>query len=121
MRSVLIVDDDPAIIIILKIILEGNDFEVIGTALNGKEAINMFKSYSIKPDFIIMDYRMPIKNGIDATKEILKVDKTARIIFISGDIGVKQRAFRAGAKGFLEKPFTIENVIKKIEKFDIII
>ena len=64
---------------------------------------------------------MPLMHGIDATKEILKIDKTARIILISGDIGDKERAFRSGAKGFLKKPFTIEKVIKKIEKLDIII
>jgi len=120
MRSVLIVDDDPAMIVILKVILEENEFEVIGTASNGQEAINIFKSYSSKPDFIFMDYRMPIKHGIDATVEILKVDKTARIIIISGDIEVRERAFRSGAQGFIKKPFTIENILNKIEKLDII-
>ena len=69
MRSILIVDDDPAMLVILKIILEGNDFEVIGTASNGQEAISMFKSYSRKPDFIIMDYRMPVKHWIETTEE----------------------------------------------------
>jgi len=115
MRRVLIVDDNPAILVILKIILEENDFKVIGMALNGEEAISMFKSFSNKPDLIIMDYRMPIKHGIDATKEILKVDKAARIIIISGDLGVREQAFKSGAQGFLKKPFSIENVIEKIE------
>ena len=114
-QKALVVDNDFFFVEFITELLEQRDYEVT-KASDGKEAISKFKSFSTKPDFIIMDYRMPIKHGIDTAKEILKINKTVQIILISGDIGVKERAFRSGAKGFIKKPITIENVIKKIEK-----
>jgi len=55
----------------------------LGIANNGEEAIKMFRSFNEKPDIIILDYRMPIKNGLDTLKEILQIDHSSRIIFAS--------------------------------------
>ena len=86
-------------------------FQVIGIANNGDEAIEMFKNFEVKPDIIILDYRMPIKNGIDALIAILEIDKNSRIIFASADRTIKERAYLHGAIGFLDKPFTHKKLI----------
>jgi len=87
---------------------------VAGIAENGDEAINMFKSFSDKPKVILMDHRMPEKTGIEATKEILQIDKRVKIIFLSADSSIKEEAYSIGAFSFKVKPFTLENLINKI-------
>jgi len=94
-----------------------NRFKVLGQANNGEEAVSLFKSLSEKPDIILMDHRMPIKNGIDATKEILSLDSNAKILFASADDSVKGEALSIGAIGFTTKPFSIPELIEDMEKF----
>ena len=85
-------------------------------AKNGKEAVEMYKSFNDKPDVIIMDHRMPIMNGIDASKEILRFDKDAKIIFASADMTVQKEAASIGVISFKEKPFDIERLINNVKK-----
>ncbi len=91
-------------------------FHIIGIAKNGQEAIDKFKSFSEKPDIILMDHRMPIKSGIDATKEIISLGKKPKIIFASADKTVKEEALSIGAVGFIEKPFDFEELVEKIKE-----
>lgn len=91
-------------------------YTVIGKAKNGKEAIEIYVSSSLKPDVILMDHRMPIKNGIETASEILKLNSQAKIIFTSADNSVKKQALSIGAISFLEKPFSIEQLNNEIEK-----
>ena len=91
-------------------------FQVLGIANNGAEAIKMFSSFSEKPDIIILDYRMPIKNGMDALKEILEIDHNSKVIFASADRTIKEEVYANGAKGFLDKPFTHQKLINTILK-----
>ena len=116
--KVFIVDDDISVIAIYTGILNSNGFKVINSAKNGKEAVNkfktFFKNYDEIPDVILMDHRMPIKNGLDATKEIIQIEAGAKIIFVSADSQIREEAFMAGAVGFLEKPFKIKDIITTI-------
>ncbi len=91
-------------------------FQLIGIANNGNEAIDMFKSFSEKPDIIILDYRMPIKNGIDALKEILELDSNSKIIFASADRTVKEKVYLYGAIEFLDKPFTHNKLVTTLNE-----
>lgn len=91
-------------------------FQVLGIANNGEEAIKMFNSFSEKPDIIILDYRMPIKNGLDTLKEILQIDHNSKVIFASADKTIKEEVYAYGAKGFLDKPFTHKKLITILNK-----
>ena len=91
-------------------------FQVLGIANNGEEAITMFRSFTKKPDIIILDYRMPIKNGLDALKEILQIDHNSRVIFASADKTIKDEVYSNGAMGFLDKPFTHQKLITTLNK-----
>jgi two-component system chemotaxis response regulator CheY len=86
-------------------------FQVLGIANNGDEAIKLFQSFEKRPDIIILDYRMPIKNGIDALHEILEIDSNSKIIFASADKTIKAEVYQQGAMGFLDKPFTHKKLI----------
>jgi len=96
--------------------LDTQGFNVVAKARNGNEAIEIFKSLTIKPDIILMDHRMPIKNGIDTTIEITNLSSNSKIIFISADNSVKKQALSIGAKSFIEKPFSINQLHQEIKR-----
>ncbi|GAH73370.1 unnamed protein product [marine sediment metagenome] len=58
---------------------------------------------------------MPVKDGIEATKEIFDIDQKVKVIFASADMSVKEKALSMGIVGFLSKPFSLEKLVKKIE------
>ncbi len=88
--TILIVEDDHLLIESYKLLLEGYGFEIVGVASSGQMAIDKFKSFLRKPDLILMDYRMPVKNGIETTEEILNINHNTKVIFITSDEEVKE-------------------------------
>jgi len=96
--------------------LDGPEFKIVGIASDGEEAIEMFKRFNEKPQIIIMDQRMPKKNGLDATREILASSKTPKIIIASADTSIEDAAYSSGAVDFLKKPFTREILFNSIKK-----
>ncbi len=96
--------------------LKSAGFEVVAKASNGEEAVKIFNQLDEKPDIILMDHRMPIKSGVEATKEILQTSHNTKIIFASADSSVKSLAISTGATSFLEKPFGCESLINEIKK-----
>lgn len=113
---VLICDDAEFMRTLLKDTLENSDFEVVGEAANGNEAVEKYKE--LKPDIVTMDIVMPIKSGIDATKEIVAYDSKAKIVMCSalGQEILVMDAIEAGAKDFIVKPFSDETVLSVLRK-----
>jgi two-component system chemotaxis response regulator CheY len=116
MTSVLIVDDELFIVELYRDILQLRGYRVVGTAFDGEEALRKYNASPEKPDVIIMDHRMPIMNGVEATKEIIKVNPRQKVIFVSADVLVEKEAKEAGAIEFLPKPFRMDDLIEKMEK-----
>jgi len=112
---ILVVDDEVYIQDLYQAMLSVAGHEVVDTAYNGEEAVQKFESLSPRPDLVIMDHRMPIKNGLQATKEIMAKDPKAKVLVISADATVQPRCKDAGAVGFLEKPFTMDVLFRAIE------
>ncbi|MFX1234869.1 MAG: response regulator [Promethearchaeota archaeon] len=108
-------EDDVYLQKLYELMLDMQGYEVIAKARNGNEAIEIFKSLKTKPDIILMDHRMPIKNGIETTIELTKINSNSNIIFISADNSVKNQALSIGAKVFIEKPFSIEQLHQEIK------
>lgn len=111
MKTIFIAEDDRDLQRLYELLLKMSGFQVLGIANNGDEAIKMFKSFQRRPDIIILDYRMPIKNGIDALNAILEIDESSKIIFASADRTIKEKVCLQGAIGFLNKPFTHKKLI----------
>ena len=114
--TILIVDDDTDILFLYQKMIERIGFKVIGTANNGEKAVQLYKSFQIKPDVILMDHRMPKKNGLEATKEILSISNRSKIIFASADKSIEKQALSIGAVSFKKKPFSIERLKNNILK-----
>jgi two-component system chemotaxis response regulator CheY len=115
-KKVLIVDDAAFMRMLLKDIVTKAGFEVVGEASNGKEAVEKYKE--LKPDVVTMDITMPEMNGIEAVKEIKKMDPNANIIMVSamGQQAMVIEAIQAGAKDFIVKPFQPARVIEALKK-----
>ena len=116
MTSVLIVDDELFIVELYRDILQLRGYRAVGTAFDGAEALRKYGNSVDKPDVIIMDHRMPVMNGVDATKEILKMNPHQKVIFVSADVLVEKEARDAGAIEFLPKPFRMDDLIEKMER-----
>ncbi|MFV0395278.1 MAG: response regulator [Coprobacillaceae bacterium] len=115
--KVIIVDDSDFIREGMHIILNvDEEFEVIGTASNGKEALDILQQQSV--DVVVMDIQMPIMDGIEATKEIVERDLGKVLILTTFDENdLVEKAIQNGAKGYLIKnhtPDKLKQMIKAI-------
>jgi two-component system chemotaxis response regulator CheY len=112
--TILVVDDDPVLIELYVHMSRFYGHEIVGVARNGGNAIKLFKSLPVKPDVIILDYKMPVKNGLQAMIELRAMGCESSIIFTTADRDIKERAISSGANGFIEKPFELEKLNEKI-------
>jgi CheY-like chemotaxis protein/tetratricopeptide (TPR) repeat protein len=118
-KKVLIVDDDSSIVSILTYALDDKGFETL-PACTGEDARQL--AFSEKPDAIVMDVLLPKLDGFTLLKEFRTSDelKETPIIIISGvykTYSVIQKTLNDGANEYFEKPFSVEEIVKKILEF----
>jgi len=114
---VFVVDDEDFIRELYKDVFESQGITVF-SAESGDEAIDIFRTMKYKPDLVIMDYRMPGKDGIQTTRELLEMDPSVPVVFSSADKSVRERALEAGAVSFWSKPFPVGLLVNAM--FDIL-
>jgi CheY-like chemotaxis protein/CheY-specific phosphatase CheX len=115
-RKILLVDDSSLTISLLKSVLEKNGYEICGIASDGKEAVEKYLEFL--PDVVVMDYIMPVMNGIDASNEIKKRSPMAKILMftVMNDRDIRTNAERIGIDGFLKKPFDAQKVLNLLDE-----
>ena len=116
-HKILVVDDAMFMRTMIKNLLKSNaEFEVIGEAENGVEAIQKYKE--LQPDIVTLDITMPEMDGLEALKEIIKIDSSAKVVICSamGQKGMVLDAIKGGAKDFIVKPFQADRVIEALTK-----
>ena len=115
-KNILICDDAAFMRMMIKDILTKNGYNVAGEAENGLKAVEKFKE--VNPDLVLMDITMPEMDGIQALKEIKKIDGGAKVIRCSamGQQAMVIESIQAGAKDFIVKPFQAERVIEAVKK-----
>jgi two-component system, response regulator PdtaR len=113
-RRVLVAEDEALIRLDLAEMLMEEGYEVIGQAADGQEAVEMAEE--LKPDLVIMDVKMPRRDGIDAASEIAG-KRIAPIVVLTAfsQRDLVERARDAGAMAYLVKPFSINDLIPAIE------
>lgn len=117
MAKILIVDDAMFMRAAVKKTVEEVGHTVVGEAGNGLEAIEIYKAVS--PDLVLMDITMPDMDGIEATKRIMEVDGSAKIVMVSamGQMEMVVRAINAGAKDFVVKPVDADKLKGCLKKY----
>ncbi|NLJ91079.1 MAG: response regulator [Clostridiales bacterium] len=115
-KRILVCDDAAFMRMMIKDILTKNGYEVVGEAENGNVAVERYNE--LKPDLVLMDITMPEMDGIEALKQIMANDPSAKVIMCSamGQQAMVIESIKAGAKDFIVKPFQAERVLEAIEK-----
>ncbi len=115
-KRIMVVDDSRLVRVQLEDVLEGTDYEIAAYCRSGEDAISQYDE--VKPDLVTMDIIMQGMDGLDATELILKEHPDARIVMISSlaydDTYEKAKAI--GARGFVDKPFHQEQLLKVFEQ-----
>ncbi|MEW6263168.1 MAG: response regulator [Thermodesulfobacteriota bacterium] len=112
-ETVLVVDDDPAVLEITRVLLEQAGYDIL-EADGGDKALALYRDRGDRIDFIILDLGMPELGGYRCLKEILKMNPRAKVLVASGYATQEKEALTAGASGFIAKPFRVTDLHRKI-------
>ena len=114
--TVLLCDDALFMRAMLRGIVSSAGYEVIGEAGDGRAAVDLYTK--LRPDVVVMDMVMPEMSGVDAVREIRKLNPMARIVMCSamGQQQLVAEAENAGASGFITKPFTASRVLEALNE-----
>ncbi len=112
----LIVDDSIFVRKQLSQILSSEEYEVVGMAGDGEEAIEKYKEFFPNIDIVTMDITMPKMDGITALEKIIEFDKNAKIIMVSalGKQELVKKSLLLGAKNYIVKPLDRKKVLERI-------
>ena len=117
MKKILIVDDEPNIVMSLEYTFKKNNFEVF-IARDGLEALDILKTNC--PDVIILDVMMPMVDGYATLEQIRKDDNLqhTKVMFLSAKNkeGDFEKGLALGADAYMTKPFSIKKVVEKVEE-----
>lgn len=113
-KKVLVADDDPAILDVMRMMLEFEGYEV-ATTLNGATILQMETEM---PDLLLLDIWMSGTDGRDICRKLKQSEKTYKIpiVLVSASKDIERSAFEAGANDFIAKPFEMNELLQKIEK-----
>jgi two-component system chemotaxis response regulator CheY len=111
--KIMVVDDSTVIVKMIQGFLKTFDIEVVGTAGDGKTAIEVFKKTS--PDIVTLDITMPEMDGLTVLEKILEIKPTTKVIIITAlsDNATALKSLRIGAKDYMPKPIT-EKYFKEV-------
>lgn len=114
--TIMIVDDNDMMRTLLRSILRGHEYDVIGEARNGNAAVELAER--LKPDIVCLDVVMPEKDGLEALIEIKAARSATEIVMISGnsDPDTVQESIMNGAGGFIIKPFNAARILDTLDK-----
>ena len=115
--AVLLVDDHTVVRQGLRALLSSEeDIEVIGEAENGRQAV--MAARKTPPDVVVMDVAMPLLNGLEATRQILRLVPTAKVLVLTsyGDDDCVEQLMQAGAAGYLIKQTAANDLLKAIRE-----
>jgi len=113
---VLVVDDSLFVTKQISQILTSEGFEVVATAADGEEAINVYKERFPNIDLVTMDITMPKMDGVTSLEKIMEFDKNAKVVMISalGKQELVKKSLLLGAKNYIVKPLDRKKVLERV-------
>ena len=117
-KNILVVDDDPGILDVVKIILEENGPYDVTAMEDGNDAQNL-ETHKALPDLIILDVWLSGMNGADICRHLKSHKKTQDIpvILFSANRDIQTIAKKAGADDYIAKPFGMKDLLKKVREW----
>lgn len=114
--KILIVDNNEMTRTLLKVILRGDRFSIVGEASDGQSALS--KAKILQPDLILLDVNMPNGSGLEILKPIKTLLPETIVLMVTGndDPDMVATAMQDGASGFIVKPFNTQSLLGTLEK-----
>lgn len=115
MKRILIAEDTDSNYLLLSIILR-KEYEII-RAMNGKEAVDICRND--RPDLVLMDFKMPVMDGLEATRQIRSFDKDLPVIALTANAydSDREHAFEAGCNDYMSKPVSAVALRELLTRF----
>lgn len=117
-KTILVIDDSPFVFHQVRDMIDGSEYEVIGSAKSGEEGIAMYKE--LKPDVVILDIIMPGIDGLETAEILLKDNAGAKIIMLSSlfDANLLNEVKKLGLKFLLPKPLEEDVLFATLEMLE---
>lgn len=112
-ETVLVVDDEQAILLLVKGILESQGYSVL-TATNGAEALHRFGEHHERIAAIVLDFVMPVLDGPETVRALRRISPGVPVVYISGSDPEQVEMHREGVQGVLAKPFSVETLLSLV-------
>jgi len=116
-ETILVVEDEEALIEMVLLLLESKGYHVF-TARDGKEAVEIFRQHKQEIDIVLTDMGLPGMTGVDEFKMLKEIAPDVKVVFASGffDPVIKSDLYIGGAKGFIQKPYSPDEILRKIRE-----
>jgi two-component system, cell cycle sensor histidine kinase and response regulator CckA len=116
-KVILVVDDEASIRAVTQATLETHHYTVL-VANDGREAIDHYAQHNDTINLVLLDMMMPSMDGQTTIRSLKRIDPEVKVIAVSGLSSNKDLALKAGAKGFLQKPYSSQELMDLIEELD---
>jgi PAS domain S-box-containing protein len=116
-KLILVVDDESSICTVTQATLEAHHYQVL-VANDGQEAIDQYAQHHDTIHLVLLDMMMPLMDGQTTIRALKRIAPQVKIIAVSGLSSNKDLALKAGAKGFLQKPYTSQDLIDLIDQLE---
>lgn len=111
--NAIVIDDEEDVRDLFVELLKMNSIDIVGIGSNGKDALELYKIH--RPNFVFIDYLMPVYDGLYGAEKIKEIDPHAKIILVSGSDFEKGRLDNL-VSAILKKPIEISEVVKTVNK-----
>jgi two-component system cell cycle sensor histidine kinase/response regulator CckA len=115
-KLILAIDDEPEILNIIKECLEMEGFQVL-TALGAKQGVKLYEERGREIGVVLLDYIMPDMTGDLVFECLRQKNPDARVILLTGcEDSVARKMFEAGLRGFIQKPFYLDDLVNRVRE-----
>jgi CheY-like chemotaxis protein len=114
--SIAIIEDNVEIVELYLMLVKSLGMRVSFVAYDGDAGVKAFMAADSRPDVVLIDHRMPIKNGLAAMKDILALQPAIRFVFVSADMDMRDEAMAAGASVVLTKPVSMKEIAEALNE-----
>ena len=116
LKQVLAIDDEPEVLDVVQRCLEAGGFQVL-TASDPKKGLELYEKDHQEIGLVLLDYLMPVMMGDLVFECLQRVNPDVRVILLTGcEDQVAHRMFESGLRGFIQKPFYMEDLVKRVRE-----
>jgi CheY-like chemotaxis protein len=116
MKTAMVVENDSIRRELLEVFLETMGFCPVWVADNPTDAFQVYQNAMPRPSIVLVDHHLKNADGLRLVRELAKKDKAVRIIFLSEDLEAERDCYRAGASGFIKKPFSLAEIGRVVNR-----